>query len=304
MGRDLCGASDAARRVYDECSEVLGWKVLGLGTDDAAEEAERLSRTLYAQPAIVVLSLAAFAALEERMGTLEGAFAGFSLGEYAALAASGVLSQVDAVRLVAERSRLMQEEAERSPGAMYAVLGLEDDAVERICTEVTTASPDRFVLPVNYNCPGQLVVAGHEEAAAEAAERLKAAGAARVIRLAVNGAFHTPMMEPAAQALSRFARTLAFRAPRPGCVLYSNTTGEAVAAGTDMPAYLARHMTSPVRWRSELTAMAAAGCTSFVESGPGKVLCGLVRKTLPGARTWNVEDARSLDSALVGLNGA
>lgn len=304
MGRDLCAASPAARRVYEECSDVLGWEVLGLGTDDPAEETARLARTLYAQPAILVLSLAAFAALQERTGLSEGAYAGFSLGECAALAAAGVLSRADAVRLVAERSRLMQEEAERNPGAMYAILGLESDVVERICAEVTAGSTDRYVLPVNDNCPGQLVVAGHEEAAADAAERLKAAGASRTIRLAVNGAFHTPMMGPAAEALERFAAGLPFHAPRPGRTLYSNTTGEAVADLSALPAYLARHMTSPVRWRSELTAMAAAGATAFVESGPGKVLCGLVRKTLPGARTWNVEDARSLEATIAGLGAA
>jgi [acyl-carrier-protein] S-malonyltransferase len=303
MGKALCEASPAARLVYEEASSVLGWDVLRLGADSSEEEAARLTQTLYAQPAILTLSLAAHAALKERTGLSGGAFAGFSLGEYAALSASGVLTVSDAVRLVAERSRVMQEQCECTPGAMFAVLGLDDETVERICAEVTAELPGQFVAAVNYNCPGQVVVAGHEDAAVLASERLKAAGAGRTVRLAVNGAFHTPLMKTAALGLEIYARGLAFGAPPSGSVLYSNTTGAVQGDIPDVPAYLSLHMTSPVRFRAELAAMAAAGCTVFVECGPGKVLCGLVRKTLPGLLCVNVEDERSLEAAAAAIGG-
>ncbi len=303
MGRSLCEASPAARRVYEEASSVLGWDVASLGASTPEEESARLAQTLYVQPAMLTLSLAALAALKERTGLTAGAFAGFSLGEYAALAAAGLVTLPDAVRLVSERARLMQEQCDCKPGAMYAVLGLDDAAVERVCAEISAAGPDAFVAAVNYNCPGQVVVAGREESAALAAERLKAAGAGRVVKLGVNGAFHTPLMSTAALGLEAFARGLAFGAPLPGAVLYSNATGAAVDDIADVPAYLSRHMTGPVRFRAELEAMAASGATAFVECGPGKVLCGLVRKTLPGALVVNVEDAKTLDAAAAALAG-
>jgi [acyl-carrier-protein] S-malonyltransferase len=148
-----------------------------------------------------------------------------------------------------------------------------------------------------------VVVAGHEDAAVLAAERLKAAGAGRTVRLAVNGAFHTPLMKTAALGLEIYARGLAFGMPLPGSVLYSNTSGAAQGDIADVPGYLSAHMTSPVRFRAELEAMAASGCTVFVECGPGKVLCGLVRKTLPGLLCVNVEDERSLEAASAAIGG-
>lgn len=303
MGKDLCDASSAARLVYEEASDVLGWDVLRLGAATEEEAAGRLSQTLYAQPAILVLSLAAHAALKERTGVSGGLCAGFSLGEYAALAAVGIVTPGDAVRLVAERSRLMQEQCERTPGAMVAILGLEDAAVEAVCAAVSAEGPETFVAAVNYNCPGQVVVAGLEAGAALAAERCLAAGARKATRLNVNGAFHTKVMQPAADALAAFARGIAFGEPLCDCVLYSNATGAPAGRIADVPAYLARHMTSPVRFRAELAAMADAGASAFVELGPGKVLSGLARKSAPGILVVNIEDGKSLESASAAVGG-
>jgi len=304
MGKNLCEVSAAARRVYEEASDAAGWNVLTLGAPTPAEEESRLAQTLYVQPAMLTLSLAAEAALKERTGVSPAALAGFSLGEYAALTAAGLVTLPDAVRLVSERARLMQEQCDCTPGAMYAILGLEDAAVEQVCAEVSAQGPAWFVAAVNYNCPGQVVIAGHEAAAALAAERLKAAGAGRTVRLGVNGAFHTPLMRTAATGLEAFARGLAFGIQLPGAVLYSNSAGGPAGDLDDVPSYLARHMTGPVRFRSALDACAASGITAYVECGPGKVLCGLVRKTVPGAVVLNVEDAKSLEAAAAALAGA
>lgn len=294
MGQELCAASPAARQVYGEAAAQLGIDLLQL--DDS-----QLAQTRYAQIAIVTLSLAAWQAFRSELETAVPpavAFAGFSLGEYSALGAAGVLGQADLLALVSERARLMQEAAAACPGAMYAVLGLDD---AKLLDIVGQSRYEGRVFAVNFNCPGQIVIAGQEAAAAGCADELQAAGARRLVRLNVSGAFHTPLMAPAAGRLAAFAQSLTFR--EPAGPFYANQTGLPVAAGCDWPAYLAAHLCSPVRWSDEVASMQRAGCSAYVEFGPGKVLTGLVRKILPGSAVFPVEDARSLTEACSGIVG-
>ena len=290
MGQKLAASSPAARKIYADATEVAGIDLLTL-------DESQLAQTRYAQLAIVTLSLAAFAAFREAGDPGQAlAFAGFSLGEYSALSAAGVLDTTAVLRLVEERSRLMQQAAEANPGAMYAILGLGDDTVESILAQPEFAGQ---VYPVNYNCPGQLVIAGAEAETASAADALKAAGAKRALKLTVNGAFHTRFMADAAPGLSAFAKALDFAQPVGD--LYSNRTGEVVPAGIDWPDYLAEHLFNAVLWTREVQALAAAGATTFIEFGPGKVLSGLVKKILPGATITNVDDPDSLAATLAAL---
>lgn len=287
MGSKLAAESSAAHRVYEEAAAVTGTDLLML--DDAM-----LSQTRYAQLAIVTLSLASFAALKAE-GVLAGpvAYAGFSLGEYSAFGAAGILSTTDVLRLVEERSRLMQQAAEINPGAMYAILGLDENKIESILTQ------DQYreqVYPVNYNCPGQLVIAGSVDAAAAAADELKAAGAKRALKLNVNGAFHTRFMSPAAAGLSDFARQLTFAQPKGP--FFSNRTGQELDAAINWPDYLADHLCNAVRWTNEVHALDKTGAKAYIEIGPGKTLSGLIKKILAGASIANVEDPESLAAAV------
>lgn len=270
MAEEILNAYPQAAYLYKEAEEITGIDLTRLTEVD-------LAQTRYAQLAIVVHSVASL--LKERSGDPEvgpnnanadTAYAGFSLGEYTALYAAGILSYPELLRLVNERARIMQDAAEKTPGAMYAILGLTDEQVE------STLSAIDNVYPVNYNCLGQLVIAGTEDAAQKAASELQVLGARRVMRLAVNGAFHSPLMAEAAAELRAFASTLKF-APL-SVPLYSNTTGTRVLPDTNWPSYLETHACSPVRFTAEIRAMREDGYDEFVEIGPGKVLSGLVKK--------------------------
>jgi len=297
MGAELIRISPAAARVLEEASDVSGLNLAAL--DEAA-----LAQTRFAQLAIVTHSLAAYAALTDRLPVLAVAsrpcaYAGFSLGEYSALCAAGRLSLADTIRLVSRRSELMQDAAEAVPGAMSAILGLSDEAVMAVLANPAFA--DR-VYAVNYNAPGQLVIAGEAEAVAAISDPLKAAGARRIVPLAVNGAFHTRLMAPAAAPLMAFARTLPFAA-QAGKTVYSNRSGKPLDPDADVPAYLADHLQNPVLWTSEVRQIASAGYTNFVECGSGRVLSGLIRKIDSSLSAWQVEDEKSLLATIAGLEG-
>lgn len=287
MGRKLAAADRNAARIYEACSDYLGFDVLALTAD-------QLKQTRYAQPATVVLSLAAFEVVRAaRPDWQPDMMAGFSLGEYAMLGASGVLRLESLMHLLNRRSDYMQDACDSAPGAMYAILGLNDETVAACCAE---AAPDGSVIPANYNSPGQLVISGAAPAAAAVAEACRAAGARRVVQLAVAGAFHTPMMQPAADRLAAFAAALPFG--QPVCALYSNVTGGLWPADAGLPAYLADHMVSPVRWTAEVGAMARSGASDFIEFGPGKTLCGLIRKIDRSLNVSNAEDPETCAEAV------
>ena len=259
--------SQAARLVFEEASDGAGLDVAKLCFDS---DKQTLSRTENSQIAIFTHSMAALAALREQ-GVRFRAAAGFSLGEYTALAAAGVVSLADGVRIVSMRGKLMQRAADAIDGGMAAILGLEDAAIEQACAKVTCG----VVRPVNYNCPGQLVIAGEKAALAEAIENCKAAGARRALPLAVSGAFHTPLMAEAAAELRAFVSDFTFAAPQMD--IYSNLDG-AVLSCSDLPAHLEQHMISPVRWTRLVQNGMSAGLTSACEVGPGKTLTGFAGK--------------------------
>ncbi|MDO5547396.1 MAG: ACP S-malonyltransferase [Eubacteriales bacterium] len=266
MGQSVYQESPAARQVFACASDVTGQSVEKLCFESTKEE---LSRTVNSQIAIFTCSLAVLEACKEQ-GLQFNSCAGFSLGEYTALAASGILSLEDALRLVQKRGERMQEAANKTDGCMAAVLGLPDETVEEICSRT-----DGIVLPVNYNCDGQLVIAGTKAAVQTAVDACKQAGARRAVPLAVSGAFHTPLMAEAAAQLRSFAESLPVHTP--SIPVYTNTTGQLLSA-ENLPAHLEQHMTSPVRWKTLVQNMLSDGHTTALELGPGKTLTGFARR--------------------------
>ena len=291
MGLDLPDRSPGAARVFAAVSDLVSRDMRSVcaGGDGL------LDRTEWAQLAIVTVSLAALEARKERLGGLladgPAAVAGFSLGEYTAFGAAGMLSLPDLVRLLQLRARLMQECADRMPGAMVAILGSDMAVIESACRELRgtddveeALSAGRFVTVANDNAPGQVVIAGQESPCLEAARRLSGLGASRTVRLSVQGAFHTPMMREAAGHLAREAAAFPFSAP--SVPVYSNRTGERAfdpdgPAPKDMGAALAAHMTCPVRFRDEVLALRRDGFPEMEELGHGRVMAGLWKRNRP-----------------------
>ncbi|MGI6180441.1 MAG: ACP S-malonyltransferase [Agathobaculum sp.] len=286
MGKDLYENSTAAKLVFEEASDGAGLDVAKLCFDS---DKETLSRTENSQIAIFTHSMAALAALKEN-GVSFHAAAGFSLGEYTALAAAGVVSLADGVKIVSMRGKLMQQAADSIQGGMAAILGLEDAKIEEACAAVKSG----VVRPVNYNCPGQLVIAGEKAALAEAIENCKAAGARRALPLAVSGAFHTPLMAGAAAELRAFVADFTFSAPQMD--IYSNLDGQILKID-DLPAHLEQHMVSPVRWTHLVQNGMAAGLTSACEVGPGKTLTGFAGKISKALSCKPVADMAGVQAA-------
>ena len=287
MGKDLYDNSQAARLVFEEASEGAGLDVAKLCFDS---DKETLSRTENSQIAIFTHSMAALAALTEAGVTFKAA-AGFSLGEYTALAAAGVVSLADGVKIVSMRGKLMQQAADAINGGMAAILGLDDAKIEQACAAVKSG----LVRPVNYNCPGQLVIAGERKALDEAIEACKAAGARRALPLAVSGAFHTPLMEKAAAELRAYVSDFTFSAPKMD--IYSNLDGEVLDC-SDLPAHLEQHMISPVRWTRLVQNGMAAGLVTACEIGPGKTLTGFAGKIDKALTCKPVSDMAGVQAAL------
>ncbi|AVQ97149.1 [acyl-carrier-protein] S-malonyltransferase [Ethanoligenens harbinense] len=290
MGVDLCANHPVAARVYEEASEALGFDVLALSRDG---DGETLAKTAVSQPLIFTLSLAVFAVLKEN-GVMPDAGAGFSLGEVSALAASGALDAATGFAVIDARAKAMQKAAEETGGTMFAILGAEESAVEKAC-----ADAPGYVAPVNYNCPGQIVIAGEEAGAVAAAETLQAAGV-KTVRLAVNAAFHSRLMASASESFYEAIRGFSFTAPT--FPLFSNVTGGTLETDS-IPDYLKRQMVSPVRFSDEIAALEAAGFDTFLELGPGKTLCGFIRRGIKGARTFPLDDSAKIEKCLRALAG-
>ncbi|MCK8491554.1 MULTISPECIES: ACP S-malonyltransferase [Spirosoma] len=271
MGLDIYQNSEAARQLFDQANQILGYdltRIMFEGTD------EELKQTIYTQPAVllhgVVLALTNESFAPDMV-------AGHSLGELAALTAAGVLSFENGLTLASIRATAMQQACELAPSSMAAVLGLADEVIERICAGITT----EIVVPANYNCPGQVVISGSVAGLEQAAEQLKAAGAKRVVTLAVSGAFHSPFMEPAREQFAQAVERMPFNEPR--CPVYQNVNAQPTNDPTAIKANLIAQLTAPVRWTQSVERMAADGATEFIECGPGKVLQGLVKKIVPSA---------------------
>lgn len=283
MGKSLYEGSPAARKVFETADQIRP----GTSAQCFTGTAEELSVTQNTQPCLYCVDLAAARALEEA-GVAADFAAGFSLGEVAALTFAGVFSDEDGFAFVTKRGQAMEAAAGQTPGAMAAVLKLSNETVEQLCSEFSQ------VWPVNYNCPGQLVVAGEKEELSRFCEKAAAAGG-KAVPLAVSGGFHSPLMEPAAKELSPVLEQLAPAAPR--LPVYANVNARPYDKETARELLL-RQVKSPVRWQETLEALAAQGVDTFIECGAGKTLSGLVKKTLKGVTVLRVEDMETLKAAV------
>ena len=281
MGRDLYEQIPPARAVFAAADQALGFSLSSLCFEGPEDE---LTRTVNTQPALVTHSVAALlAAVEAGSVTRQPAFvAGHSLGEYAALIVAGAMSFEDGLRLVRERGRLMQEACDATPGTMAAVLGLEAEAVAALCQQHGASI-------CNVNAPGNITVGGAAEAVAAVSEAAGEAGASRVVPLDVAGAFHTPLMQDAADVMREVLAAASFEEPRIPVV--SNVSGRLLDGAADLPGELAAQVTSPVLWADSVRTMLDGGVTSFLEFGPGQVLTGLVRRTERSATLRNIATA-------------
>ena len=266
MGKELYDSIPAAKEMFEKANAILGFRITDVmfaGTDD------QLRQTRVTQPAIFLHSVILAKALGA--GFKPDMVAGHSLGEFSALVAAGALSFEDGLRLVSKRASAMQKACEMNPSTMAAVLGLDDKTVEEIC-----ASIDGVVVPANYNCPGQLVISGSNEAIDKACEALLAAGAKRALKLNVGGAFHSPLMEPAKAELEAAIEAVEFK--KPLCPIYQNVDAKPQIDPAKIKRNLIAQLTAPVRWTQIVQNMIADGATEFVELGPGAVLQGLIKK--------------------------
>lgn len=266
MGLDLYENSAIAQELFEKANDILGFSITDIMFEGTAEQ---LKETKVTQPAIFLHSVILAKTLGDSFKP--EMVAGHSLGEFSALVASGALSFEDGLKLVSQRAMAMQKACEAQPSTMAAVLGLEDEVVEKIC-EAT----EGIVVAANYNCPGQLVISGEIEAINTACEALKEAGARRALVLPVGGAFHSPMMEPAREELAAAIENTTFS--KPNCPIYQNVTASAVTDAEEIKKNLISQLTAPVRWTQSIQQMIADGGSSFTEVGPGKVLQGLMRK--------------------------
>ncbi len=284
MGRDLYEQVPAARAVFDAADDALGVPLSQICFDGPDDE---LTRTINTQPALVTHSIAALAAaLDAGSLTHRPTFvAGHSLGEYAALIAAGSVSFEDGVRLVRERGRLMQEACDAQPSTMAAVLGMEPEALSEVCNASGASI-------CNINAPGNITIGGTVEAVERACDAASAAGASRVVPLTVAGAFHTPLMQSAADGMRRVLADVPFSDP--GTHVVSNVTAQPIDAGTALPDELSVQITSPVLWLASVGTMQAAGVDEFVEFGPGRVLTGLVRRI---DRSFTVRNVGTVEEA-------
>jgi [acyl-carrier-protein] S-malonyltransferase len=294
MGRALAEAYPESRAVFEEADRVLGFPISRLCFEGPEDELQLTANT---QPALLAASLAALQPLVAR-GVRPGWVAGHSLGEYSALVAAGALSLADALRTVRRRGEYMQEAVPVGVGAMAAILGLDEGAVEAACRE---ASGAETVAPANLNSPGQVVIAGHATAVAPAGERCKASGARRAVRLPVSAPFHCSLMMPAQERLAGDLGRLAFSSPQVPIV--SNVDARLVASAEECRDGLVRQVSSAVRWQESVELLAAEGASVFVEVGPGAVLAGLVRKTVREARVLGVDSPETLEAAVAELGG-
>jgi len=266
MGKDLYDNSEIAREMFAKANEVLGFditKIMFEGTD------EELKETKVTQPAIFLHSTILAATLGDAFQP--DMVAGHSLGELSALVANKTLNFEDGLKLVSKRALAMQAACEAEPSTMAAILGLDDEVVEKVCEEI-----DGVVVAANYNCPGQLVISGAVPAVEAACEKLTEAGARRALILPVGGAFHSPLMEPAREELAAAIEATTFN--EPVCPVYQNVVAAAVTDPAEIQKNLMVQLTTPVRWTQTMHAMIADGAEEVIEVGPGKVLQGLFKK--------------------------
>ncbi|MDB5197258.1 MAG: S-malonyltransferase [Flaviaesturariibacter sp.] len=269
MGKQHYENNAFAKKLFEQANEILGFRIsdaMFTGTD------EELKQTSITQPAIFLHSVIAFKTID---GAKPDMVAGHSLGEFSALVANGTLSFEDGLKLVSLRAQAMQKACELNPSTMAAVLGLADEKVEEVCTQVQ-AHTGEVVVPANYNCPGQLVISGSIKGIEAACEAMKAAGAKRALVLPVGGAFHSPLMEPARQELQQAIEHTYFN--NPSCAVYQNVAAKGIINKEEIKQNLIDQLTGAVKWTQCVQAMIGDGGSKFTECGPGKVLQGLILK--------------------------
>ena len=269
MGKELYETSPIAKEYFEKANEILGFRITDIMFTGSDEE---LKQTRVTQPAVFLHSV--ISAIAQGDGFAPDMVAGHSLGEFSALTAAGALTFEDGLKLVYTRALAMQKACEMQQSTMAAVLGLEDEVVENICSEVSAEGD--IVQAANYNCPGQVVISGSTEGIEKACARLKEAGAKRALPLSVSGAFHSPFMQPAKEELEAAINATTFSVPR--CPVYQNVDGKPYTSPQEIKANLIAQLTAPVRWTRTIQQMIADGAEEFTEFGPGNVQQGLIKK--------------------------
>ena len=290
MGRALAASDARADAAFATADEVLGFSLSGLMRDGPEHE---LTATQNAQPAILAHSVAVLRTIEDQMGPVAYA-AGHSLGEFSAHVAAGTLRYEDALAVVRLRGELMFAAGQKRSGTMAAILGLSDEEVEAVCTEVDAGT----CVPANFNASGQVVVSGDIAGVEQGMERAMDAGARRGVRLNVSGAFHSPLMEPAVDGLRDKLQSIEFQDP--AYPVFSNVTASPVTSGSEARQLMVEQLTSAVRWSASVAAMVDAGADRFLELGPGSVLCGLNRRNAKGVPCRSIGDTEDLATSVDG----
>lgn len=290
MLKELSEAYPIVQEIFSEASSVLGYDLWNLVQEGSAE---KLGQTWVTQPALLAASVAIFKVWQQKEGAKPHFMAGHSLGEYSALVCAGVIDFRDAIKLVELRGKLMQEAVPVGTGAMYAIIGLDNDVVVKACKE---AAQGQVVSPVNFNSPGQVVIAGNKEAVERAAILCKEAGAKRALPLAVSVPSHCELMKPAADKLAEKLKTISFQEPQYSVI--NNVDVKIETSAQAIKDALIAQLYSPVRWTEIVEFMANQGTTLLVEMGPGKVLTGLTKRIIKTLSGCSVNDPTSLDVAL------
>lgn len=275
MGKDLFESSSEAKALFEKANQILGFDITKIMFEGSEEE---LKQTRVTQPAIFLHSVIL---AKQDPDFSPDMVAGHSLGEFSALVANGCLSFEDGLTLVYKRAMAMQKACEQNPSTMAAVLGLADEKVEEVCSNIS-----EVVVPANYNCPGQLVISGTNKGIEEACVKMKEAGAKRALPLPVGGAFHSPLMEPARVELEEAIKNTSFS--KPTCPVYQNVNAHPSTDVEEIKKNLISQLTAPVKWTQSIKQMIQDGAGIFVECGPGKVLQGLVKKISPEVETQAV----------------
>ena len=290
MLKDLAENYSVVKSTFDEASQVLGYDLWTLVQEGPADE---LNKTWQTQPALLAASVAIYRVWQSINGPQPEFMAGHSLGEYSALVCAGVIDFKDAIKLVELRGKLMQEAVPSGTGAMFAIIGLDNDSIRKACEQ---AAQGQVVAPVNFNSPGQVVIAGNKEAVERAGALCKEAGAKRALPLAVSVPSHCALMKPAADKLATTLNNMTFNAPQ--FAVINNVDVKVESSAENIKAALIAQLYSPVRWTETVEEMAKQGVTLLVEMGPGKVLTGLTKRIVDSLSACAVNDKASLDVAI------
>jgi [acyl-carrier-protein] S-malonyltransferase len=285
MGKDIYEKFNEAKETFREASDTLGFDIANLCFYGPEEE---LNKTFRTQPCILTVSIAVFRILLSK-GINPSVVAGHSLGEYSAIVASEVLTLKDAVYLTEKRGQFMQEAVPEGSGLMAAILGLERKKVEEICRSLQSG----YASPANYNCPGQIVIAGQKSAVEEAIDLCKQAGAKRAVPLTVSVPSHCALMEDASRRLAELIEEIDFHPPK--IPIVNNADARFLDTVEDIKKSLIHQISKPLLWEDSIRAMTDSGVETFIEVGPGKILSGLIKRIVPESKIFNVEDIKSLD---------